>query len=281
LFGISCPQPSVCFAVGTIHELWDGTSWSIQPNPPDVHGLLEDVSCSGLLACTAVGNASIGTSAYTRTLGERWDGSGWHVQSTPNAPGSNISDLSGVSCPLRRTCTAVGQSATSGVGSPTVASPLLARWFGRINAWGLQATPEPNGAQGVGLRDVSCPNGRVCMVVGASDTQLGQSSARLLAARRVGFASWSIFPLVTLPGSFLSTVDCPARHFCQATGLWGNGVIAERFDGASWQAEGIPTNGLPSPFLRDVSCPSRFFCMAVGDTADGPIGDTLAAKWTP
>ena len=58
-------------------------------------------------------------------------------------------------------------------------------------------------------------------------------------------------------------------------------MIAERFDGASWQVEGIPTNGLPSPSLGDVSCPSRFFCMAVGDTASGPNGDTLAAKWTP
>jgi hypothetical protein len=176
LFGISCPQPSVCFAAGTVHELWDGTSWSIQPNPPDVQGLLEDVSCSGLLACTAVGYVSTATGADIRTLAERWDGTGWHVQSTPNVTGSDTSDLSGVSCPLRRTCTAVGQSVTNEVGSPNVASPLVERWFGRINAWGLQATPEPDGAQGVGLRDVSCPNGRVCMVVGASDTQQGQSS---------------------------------------------------------------------------------------------------------
>jgi hypothetical protein len=276
LFGISCPQPSVCLAVGTLHELWDGTSWSIQPNPPDVQGLLGDVSCSGLLACTAVGYVSTATGANIRTLAERWDGSGWHVQSTPNITGSDTGDLSGVSCPLRRTCTAVGQSVTG-----QVASPLVERWFGRVNAWGLQATPEPDGAQGVGLRDVSCPNGRLCVVVGASYTQQGQSS--VMAARRFGLGSWSVFPLTTLPGpaSFLSGVDCSARHFCQATGNWGSGAIAERFDGVSWQAEGIPTNGLPSPFLADVSCPSRFFCMAVGDTASGPIGDTLAAKWTP
>ena len=157
LFGISCPQPSVCFAVGTLHELWDGTSWSIQPNPPDVQGLLGDVSCSGLLACTGVGYVSTATGANIRTLAERWDGSGWHVQSTPNITGSDTSDLSGVSCPLRRTCTAVGQSVTG-----QVASPLVERWFGRVNSWGLQATPEPDGAQGVGLRDVSCPNGTGC-----------------------------------------------------------------------------------------------------------------------
>ncbi len=116
LNGISCPRANFCFAVGFgganggMIERWDGTSWSIQPSPPDVSDLL-DVSCSGLLACTAVGYASTGnTGPNTRTLAERWDGTGWHVQSTPNPTGSDSSQLSSVSCPLKRTCTAVGQS---------------------------------------------------------------------------------------------------------------------------------------------------------------------------
>ena len=63
LDGISCPQPSVCFAVGStdsqpLIELWDGSSWSIQASAPGVNGALADVSCSGLLACTAVGVAT-------------------------------------------------------------------------------------------------------------------------------------------------------------------------------------------------------------------------------
>ncbi len=95
--------------------------------------------------------------------------------------------------------------------------------------------------------------------------------------------SWSIFPLMFLPGSSLSTVDCPVVRFCQATGGWGSGLIGERFDGTNWQIEGIPTNGLPPPRLADVSCPSRFFCMAVGNSLNGQFGTsaTLAAKWTP
>jgi hypothetical protein len=61
-------------------------------------------------------------------------------------------------------------------------------------------------------------------------------------------------------------------------------VFAERFDGASWQLEAVPTNGSPSPRLYDVSCPSRFFCMSVGnqlDASSGFILNTLAEKWTP
>ena len=160
LNGISCPQPSVCFAVGSsfqgtpLIELWNGTSWSTQPSPPDVLGSLEDVSCSGLLACTAVGYARPDPNTFV-TLAERWDGTGWHVQSTPNPAGSDNSLLYGVSCPLKRTCTAVGQSTTPA----HVTSPLLERWFGRVNAWGQQAAPQPEGAESVGLGDVSCPSG--------------------------------------------------------------------------------------------------------------------------
>ena len=75
---------------------------------------LEDVSCSGLLACTAVGREQWDGSRTLVTLAERWDGTGWHVQSTPNPAGSDISQLYGVSCPLKRTCTAVGQSIAAG-----------------------------------------------------------------------------------------------------------------------------------------------------------------------
>ena len=274
LNAISCPQPSVCFAVGSLFERWDGTSWSIQPDP--AQGGLSDVSCSVLLACTAVGAKS--TSGTISTLAERWDGSGWQVQSTPNPTGSDNSLLYGVSCPLKRTCTAVGQSTTPA----NVSSPLLERWFGRVNAWGMQAAPQPEGAESVGLGDVSCPHSsRVCVVVGSSTPSQGQSS--VMAARRIGLGSWSIFPLITLPGSSLSSVDCPVIRFCQATGNWGSGLIAERFDGTSWQVEGISTNGLPNPGLADVSCPSRFFCMAVGDTFNFQSGTaaTLATKWTP
>jgi len=227
------------------------------------------------LACTAVGYARPDPNTFA-TLAERWDGSGWHLQSTPNPTGSDNSLLYGVSCPLRRTCTAVGQSTGA-----NVTSPIVERWFGRVDAWGPQAAPQPEGAESVGLGDVSCPDGQVvCVVVGSSTPSQGQSS--VMAARRVGLGSWSIFPLI-LPGSGLSTVDCSMIRFCQATGNWGGGLIAERFDGTSWRVEGIPTDGLTDPSLADVSCPSRFFCMAVGSKLDAPFPtvSTLAAKWTP
>jgi hypothetical protein len=283
LQGISCPRANFCFAVGSLGliELWDGTSWSIIQPSPALGQQLEDVSCSGLLACTAVGSVGTGTvgptGGNTSTHAERWDGTGWHVQSTPNPPGSDSSQLSSVSCPLKRTCTAVGQSSAGGV-----SSPLVERWFGRVNSWGIQVAPKPEGAESAALSGVSCPDGPVCFAVGSS------SVPATLAERRAG-SRWSVMPTPNPPPSSfppqLYGVSCPRLRACHAVGFgFGSpaSVFAERFDGASWQLEAVPTNGSPSPRLFDVSCPSRFFCMSVGNQLGGGATlSTLAAKWTP
>jgi hypothetical protein len=279
LRGISCPRPNICFAVSNEIELWNGTSWSTQANPAT--GQLLDIDCSGLLACTAVGSVPTGTlgptGPNTRTLAERWDGTGWLVQSTPNPTGSDSSELSSVSCPLKRTCTAVGQSTTSGV-----RSPLAERWFGRVNSWGQQAAPKPQGAESAALSGVSCPDGPACFAVGGSSTTPGT-----LAERRVG-STWSVMPTPTPPPSGIPSqlygVSCPGLLACHAVGFgFGSpgSVFADRFDGTSWQLEVVPSDGSPSPRLFDVSCPTRFFCMAVGSKLDVGTLSTLAEKWTP
>ena len=121
LSGVSCPRPNVCFAVGgsasvssspdtraPMIERWNGTSWSHQPSPDVGNGGLSAVSCSGVQDCTAVGGTFRPGGTDEQPLAERWDGTGWRVQSTPVVPGSVFSGLRGVSCPLKRTCTAVG-----------------------------------------------------------------------------------------------------------------------------------------------------------------------------
>lgn len=314
LRGISCPRPRICFAVGfertdtlpppfpggiprPLIELWDGRSWSIQQSPDVAGGSLEAVSCSGLFACTAVGTVPDQESGY-HPLAERWDATGWHVQSVRDAPGSQPGDLDGlaaVSCPGRRTCTAVGSSVALDT-SQQPASPLVERWFGRVNVWGLQDAPQPDGANGAGFGGVSCPNERVCFAVGGFDRS--DRSSLTLAERRVG-SRWSVMPTPN-PGPFMSpfgpafnaglgSVSCAGRRACHAVGF-GQGstgdflVFGERFDGASWQLESIPVGpggGGPS-VLAEISCPSRIFCMAVGNTPINSIaGTTLAAKWTP
>ena len=279
LNGVSCPRANVCFAVGTggLVELWNGTSWSIQPTPDVGGGELDGVSCSGVLACTAVGANALDT------LAERWDGTGWKVQSTPNAAGAQFSALAAVSCPLRRTCTAVGRSEAG-----SVISPLVERWFGRVNSWGLQDAPTPAGAESASFAGVSCPDGPVCVAVGSSEPPGGVPA--VMAERRVG-PNWSVLPTPPVPmpdsQSELLGVSCPVRRDCRSTGnaaaVSGFAPIAEHFDGTTWQLESIPGPQPPGPFpfLAGVSCPNRLFCMAVGGYNLRMFGGTLSAKWTP
>ena len=294
LEGVTCPWSNICVAVGSsgsgsgstpLIEVWNGTSWSHQASPAVPGGALSAVSCSGLLACTAVGTDGSGG-----TLAERTDGSGWYVQPIPDAspPPGGLAD---VSCPLKRTCTAVGQS--NGVNNPV---PLVERWFGRVNAWGLQSAPEPEGALGAQLRGVSCPSGPVCFAVGNSSANEQPDFTRdftTLAERRVG-SKWSVMPTPNpgpspsgRPFADLFDVSCSGPRACHAVGdafvSTGQIAIAERFDGTSWQLESIPyPNSGGTPHLAGVSCPNRHFCMAVGYTVGGIQSIfTLAAKWTP
>jgi hypothetical protein len=120
LRAVSCASKTTCMAVGQVDypesgapaERWDGTAWSARPIALPVSSDtvrqvdLDAVSCSSATACTAVGSfAPLAGGQYG--LVERWDGSTWSVQ-TPS-PGPNRAYLfSGVSCPSRTTCTAVG-----------------------------------------------------------------------------------------------------------------------------------------------------------------------------
>jgi hypothetical protein len=281
---VSCPWPTFCFAVGNssaglLVEVWNGTRWSIASTPAIPNSGLRAISCSGLVACTAVGQGDGGDA-----LALRWEGAGWHVQPTPNPGGS---DLNGVSCPLKRTCTAVGVSYTGPLGVQ-VFSPFATRWFGRVNAWGLQSAPKPDGADDASLAGVSCPIAPVCVAVGSSSVTGGPITA--MAERRIG-ANWSLLPTPPPPGpvevSRLQAVSCPTGALCRAVGTAQSATtfatIAERFDGTNWQLETIPLSWPQGsrPDVWDVSCPSSTFCMAVGGWSFRSSSGTLSAKWTP
>jgi hypothetical protein len=177
---------------------------------------------------------------------------------------------------------------------PITTSPLVERWFGRVNSWGLQAAPKPDGADDASFAGVSCPDARVCFAVGSFGVPSSSIGFATLAERRIG-SSWSVMPTPNgepyqgsqgpIFNTQLKAVSCPGRRACHAVGYGqlstgGQRAIDERFDGASWQLEAIPI-GDQSP--ADVSCPSRLFCMAVGQIFIISTGSeaTAAAKWTP
>jgi len=132
LAGVWCKAVTACIAVGntstgTLAERLLGGTWRVRhtPNPPVTQGdFFNNVSCTSLSACTAVGMAFGPGGFPPQTLAERWNGSRWRIQPTPVLPG--VRDLSNffVSCPARSLCVAAGGFENGGPG----AKSLIEQW---------------------------------------------------------------------------------------------------------------------------------------------------------
>ena len=130
LNGVSCTSASACAAVGsyfspaggplTLTDIWNGTAWRFQPSPNPATGgrnQLSAVSCTATSACTAAGVEAASDFSPPGAFAETWDGTRWRLQAVPAPAGAVQAELLGVSCPVPRSCTAVGGTAgPSGVG---------------------------------------------------------------------------------------------------------------------------------------------------------------------
>jgi len=129
LFGLSCASATACIATGawansndqfaptfTLVERWDGKRWSYvaSPKPDAGRATLNDVSCSSVTTCVAVGDF-MSVQNHTQTdwgFAEPWNGASWSVVRTPNPSGSYYSPLTAVSCTDPAHCVAVGANFT-------------------------------------------------------------------------------------------------------------------------------------------------------------------------
>src|SRR5215831_5811945 len=147
--------------------------------------LLIGVACTSATGCLAVGYSSpnLFSNQSPATLAERWNGNTWSIQPTPSpADGGN---LTGVSCPSRSSCLAVGGHANPFTEIPP--GTLAERWNG--TTWRIQRTPNPPGG-GWFLTSVSCASPSACTAVGGRLVPPGKPS-RTLAERWNGH-TWTI-----------------------------------------------------------------------------------------
>lgn len=282
LSGISCTSAANCEAVGsdtdptgfpsqTLIEVWDGTTWTIQPsaNPAGAsYSSLGSVSCSSPVACMAVGFADVGTFA------ERWDGTSWAIVPTPN-PSANA-NFDSVSCAAAAQCEAVGSYFTA-----TSSFAFAESWDG--SSWQLQAAPIPSGAAVVDLRSASCPRTTWCAAVGSFST--GTYYADL--AETYVHGKWRLGPsfgvIGELPSGFLQ-VSCTASNACVAVGAAqiffeslgsGPSMLAATWDGASWHLFEPPDpSRAVGGVLYGVSCVNASNCVAVGNASDFPVAES-------
>jgi hypothetical protein len=271
-----------------------GTSWKIQPVPsPAGHPLsgFFAVSCTSARACTAVG-AQTGTHGTTTPLAERWNGTGWSIQATPGLAGSMGSEFLAVSCTPATACTAGGAN----LDHSGTSVPLAERWNGA--SWRVQATPAPAGSIGSGFAGMSCRSVTACTAVGSYGTNGGST---VMLAESWNGTSWGIqhapSPAGATGSEFLG-VSCTAPGACTAVGAvtissaafrgsgdsGGSSVtvgLAERWNGASWRAQIIPSAGRSTGTgFAAVSCSAATACTAAGSyNTTSHLSRPVAAAW--
>lgn len=280
LKGISCIGTGFCATVGsdeskpgvpstgvTFIEMETGTTWSVVPSPNggSAGNLLNGVSCTSTIACTAVGSY-VNAAGVRQALVETWDGNAWSIVPSPS-PDAGGDTLQGVACASTTSCVAVGS--------------VDETWNG--SAW--TAVPGPSD-----LVSVACPATNQCLGVGAATTSSGATQP---AADTWNGSSWSgaATSTITPSNTALSSVSCSSATACTAVGDYGTGfsytyTAVEDWNGTSWSQQTSPSPGVgpgavEGDALSGVSCVTGAPCMAVGNQNDHGWLQTLVEASGP
>jgi hypothetical protein len=300
LYTVSCASAAFCVAVGhtgtnavtnatvfddyaepgsrAIVETWNGTAWTVQPNPAAAlpASTLGGVSCRSDSFCIAVGASR--AQARERALAEVWNGTSWKLQTPPRIAGQGA-HLQAVSC-VPGSCQAVGFYL------PRPEDPLLLaeRWDGSrwsVDPPGNNLAPEPNG--------VSCVSRSFCLAVGAGGPSAGPTVAPPFAERWNG-SRWTLVTSGLPKHGPLYGVSCVTSAFCLAVGQFDDqpgplsgtaGPLLESWNGSRWSRSTTPAVPAPQlspedpfpdpldPALLGISCVAQIGCTAIGAQAAG------------
>lgn len=266
----------------TLAETWNGSAWQVQgtPNPAgNIGDGFAGLSCVTSGACAAVGSYGTTANLSDLALAEAWNGTNWTVQASANPSGANPSQLSADSCVTARDCVAVGSYAKN----TTVTDTLAESWNG--SRWRIEATPNPAGQTFSALGAISCATARSCVAVGASSRNQGNPAA---LAENWNGSKWTIRKVpepAHNSGVTLTGVSCTAANACTAVGFYSTHsgtalALAERWNGAKWRIQKLPTAAKQTTFAS-VWCTSARACIAVGFLSNH-AGDArpLAEAWT-
>ena len=300
LSSVSCSSARACFAVGyyevggepcwyddfsgcrqdALVELWDGRRWSIQPAPRVTASRevrLDYVSCTSGRTCTAIG-IFVDSRGQSRLFAAHWNGCRWAIEPLPKPRGAKKATVSGLSCPARTACTAVG-AYTGTSGRELI---YAERWNG--SQWIIQTIATPSGADSVDLAGVPCTSSTACIAVGGHTTKAG---IIVTLAERLYRSAWhkqrTVDPMIQAAAG-LNAVSCPSSLACTAVGAFdgssGTATLAERWDGTSWKTQETPNpSDREAAILNGVSCSSSVACRAVGYSASGGRRWVLAEAW--
>jgi len=217
LAGVTCPSAKVCMAVGVkskavgpilLRSVNGGSTWA-SLHLPSATTTLNDIACSSIVRCVAVGEAGGGPAILTTLNGTSWSRRSIAASSMAKV----ISYLTAITCPTPAVCIAGGASKGAS-GTVVVTSDAGAHW---------RALRPPTKAGLVS--DIACVTASRCELVSTGLSGFGALSF----GSTNGGSSWS---KQGLPGGVetLSALSCPTSKACVAVGVAtpGVGVVVRR-----------------------------------------------------
>ena len=280
LADVSCPSPSLCFAVGShrgakqgVAEFWSGNRRKVIA---ESNQELEGVSCPTTEWCMAVGNRTAIT--WSLKSGKPSPGAGkWQVRanSPPFPKGATELTVHDVSCNSKTACTAAGVFWRQGY------KTYVAHWNGRD--WKVESAVNRTFGVTHGMLDVSCPTTSFCVAAGSY-------SLKPLIEQWDG-REWTIASTPYPTGATeanIAGVSCVSPSTCMAVGNFkGPSEIRKPFalswNGSDWSMVGTPELKLSKTKYGEfvsVSCLSAVACVAVGSLTEYPESETtLAEAW--
>ncbi|MGO8872967.1 MAG: hypothetical protein ACLQPH_16500 [Acidimicrobiales bacterium] len=270
----------------TLAERLQGSTWTIEPTPPisgvDV-ALLNGVSCTSSLACTAVGyTVTSWKNSRVRALAEEWDGTSWVIEPTPRPTGASWVTLAAVSCPTPQYCIAVGGYVKNPITGTEL--PLAEQWNG--STWSVLSTPNPHAENGSDLASIACVATDQCEAIGDYDYADIAQSIFAYSYDGSGWISQNQINPVGQEYNSDNSVSCTAASACTSVGSWtsvGLRGLAESYEGTSWSRQHLPRPARSrTDELNGVSCVASTSCTAVGDSANNLNGynsSTMAEEW--
>lgn len=210
LSGVSCTTPRTCVGVGAdgtigskrfkvaaLTEAFNGSRWSVVPNPAASQNpsLLYGLSCAASDRCTAVGQGAAGM------LTESWNGKSWSILGSRALLGDQLVGIACTKSAGSSQCTAVGDSGPIGI----------LQHFAPDGSAPSASAPFPN-----------------CLTASASECGVSDAPSvqkdKTVVARSVAGAPWTIEPSQNVAGSdsILGGVACVAAKSgqrCAAVGI--------------------------------------------------------------
>lgn len=216
LKGITCTSVVFCMAVGdeepassspanrTLTEIFNGTSWSLEPSPNQVlnggitANWFTSISCVNTASCAAVGGF-LDIASNPAGLAETWDGNQWSI-SNPRSPSE--ANLDGIACGSGVNCIATGSfpAATSASGGEVFDTLVESATIGTVGA-----APTVIG--------VSPPSGP--MTGGTIVTITGTGFSETSGATTFDFGT----------DNAVMAISCPSTTVCQVVTPTGSGIV--------------------------------------------------------